>query len=67
MSPDGDQKKYEAEFTVLMPGNAKASTYRISVLAGDPIEATARAIDEWKTKTEPRDVRVKEITQENKA
>ena len=53
---------YEADIVVQMPGNAKPSTYRIPVKAGDPVEATARAIDEWKTRTEPCDVRVKKIT-----
>ena len=60
-NPDAPDKDYEATFDVLMPGNAKATSYKITVQASEPIEAMAKAIDEWKKRTEPSDVRVKEI------
>ena len=53
--------RYGADITVLMPGNQKPSTYHIEVGAAEPIEATARALEEWKTRTEPRDVRVRKL------
>ena len=60
---DFPEKEYEATFDVVMPGNTKPSAYKIAVKASEPIEAMAKAIDEWKQRTEPSDVRVKEIKQ----
>lgn len=56
-----EQKKYESSFKVLMPGNAKESEYRITVLADNQVDATQKAIEAWRQATEPRDIRIKEI------
>ena len=64
--PDFPDKDYEATFDMLIPGNQKSTSHRIVVQAGEPIEAMAKAIDEWKTRTDPTDVRIKEITKEKK-
>jgi len=59
--PDVKDKEYEATFNVLMPSNVKTTTYKITVKAGDQVEAMARAIDAWKAGTEPTDVQIKEL------
>ena len=54
---------YGADITVIMPGKATPSTFHIEVEAEEPIEATARALDEWNSRTDPSscEVRVKKI------
>ena len=64
---DPELKDYEAEFTMVLPGNAKASVHKIHVAAYEPIVAIAKAIDEWKARTEPRDVRVREVPKKGSA
>ena len=64
---DPELKEYEAEFTLVLPGNVKPTTHKIRVTAFEPIEATAAAIDQWKTRTEPRDVRVREVQKKDTA
>lgn len=44
---------YVVTITILMPSNQKSTQYPITVKAGDQIEAMARAIEEWKDKTNP--------------
>ena len=46
-------------FSVKMPGQARESSYQITVKASDNLVALAKGEDEWKRATEPRDVRVK--------
>jgi hypothetical protein len=45
-----------------MPGQIKENEYCIKVKADNPIDAQIKATEEWKKVTEPRDVRVKEIS-----
>lgn len=55
---------YEAKFEMVMPGMTKPSYFVITVKdASNQVEAIARAIEEWKRATEPRDVRIREIPQ----
>jgi len=54
-------KKYEALFTLQMPGNQKPQTYKIEVDAEDPSIAMIVATDKWNNLVAPRDVRIKEI------
>lgn len=66
--PDADfpDKDYEATFDMLIPGNQKSTSHRIVVQAGEPIEAMAKAIDEWIVRTKPTDVRIREISDQKK-
>ena len=50
---DCPQNSYVVTITILMPGNQKATLYPIAVKAGDQIEAMAKALEEWKEKTNP--------------
>lgn len=54
-------KRFETIFDVIMPGAARTTNYKIVVDAENPVDAMSKGIAEWKTRTEPRDVRVKEI------
>jgi len=56
------KKTYEASFDVMMPGQTRATVYKIIVHEQDLVSATKTALSEWQMRTEPKDVRVKEIT-----
>ena len=56
------KKTYEAIFDVTMPGQTRSTSYKIIVHENDLVAATKTALLEWQTRTEPKDVRVKEIT-----
>jgi len=56
------KKTYEAIFDVIMPGQTRATQYKIIVHENDLVSATKTALSEWEMRTEPKDVRVKEIT-----
>jgi len=56
------EKTYEATIEVLLPSNQKVTSYKLTVKAGDPVEATARAIAAWDDATSAKDIRVKELT-----
>jgi ribosomal protein S16 len=58
----GESYKYEGTIRLVLPGNSKESEYKIVVAADNPAEAATKFIEEWKRATEPRDVRVKEIS-----
>lgn len=58
----GELKEYETIFRQKMPGQVKENEYVIRVKADNPIDAQVKATEEWKKITEPRDVRVKEVT-----
>ena len=50
---DCPANNYVVTITIQMPTNLKATVYPISVRAGDQIEAMAKALEEWKEKTNP--------------
>ena len=54
-------KRFETIFDVLMPGQTRTTNYKIVVDAENPVDAMSKCMTEWKSRTEPRDVRVKEI------
>jgi hypothetical protein len=57
-----DKKTYEVIIEAVIPGNSKATQHKIIVKdASDLADAIQKGTTEWKAKTEPRDVRVKEI------
>ncbi len=57
-----EKKSYEAIIEVQMPGQTKTNGYKIIVHDADGlVDATQKAIAEWKSRTDPKDVRVKEI------
>ena len=58
----GELKKYEWIIKTQMPGQSKENEYKILVSADDPVDAIMKGTEEWKRATEPRDVRVKEIS-----
>jgi fatty acid-binding protein DegV len=55
-------KTYEAVVEVLLPSNSKSTAYKLAVRAGDPIEAMAKAIDEWNAAVIARDIRIREVS-----
>jgi hypothetical protein len=54
---------YEVKFKLVMPGQTRETEYAVGVVADNPTLAIQNGIEEWKRATEPRDVRVKEVTE----
>lgn len=59
-----DTHNYEVTFYVTMPGQSKASSYKINVRADSKVEALARAEDEYQKIVLTYDPLVKEIRDE---
>ena len=58
---DEATRDYEVTFHVTMPGQTKASAYKVCVKADSKVEALARAEDEYQKIATTYDVQVKEI------
>ncbi len=59
MSEEMPMRDYAVTIEAVMPGQTRASAYRINVKARSNAEALVRGEEEWRRATEPRDVRVK--------
>jgi hypothetical protein len=56
-------RKYDVAITVKMPGNARPTTYHLTVDGYSPVDAISQGISDWRKDTDPKDVQVKEIEQ----
>jgi hypothetical protein len=61
MSEDAKIEDYEATFSVVMPGQVKASTYKIHVKAASRMEAHIAAEEQWEKMLDDYSISVSKI------
>lgn len=54
------QRQYDVSITVQMPGQTRANTYHLRLMATSISDALWKGQQEWLKITEPRDVQVRE-------